>query len=198
MERQVTWPIESRRNKQQSPTPFPPLDPRSTSLLFVKTCRRCARLSLFFVQITTGLKFHSKLIHPQRDCTADTSSVHVVSGLSASVHLIIGVSDIRSVTYGPTCSSNKRKQSCTTCLSVCLPHNSTNSSYNRCCLLHGVTEHVRNSRITALSHSVQYCRQSEKKCIRTTPIVQIEYCYKFLKNSSLLTNNAHYINTHRL
>jgi len=120
MEGQVTWPIESLRNKQQSPTPFPLLEPRSTSLLFVKTCRRCARLSLFFVQITTGLKFHSKLIHPQRDCIADTSSVHVVSGLSASVHLIIGVSDIRLVTYGPTCSRNKRKQSCTTCLSVCL------------------------------------------------------------------------------
>lgn len=120
MERQVTWPVESRRNKQQSPTSFPPLEPRSASLLFVKTCRRCARLSLFFVQITTALKFHSKLIHPLRDCMADTSSVHVVSGLSASVHLIIGVSDIRLVTYGPTCSCNKRKQSCTTRLSVCL------------------------------------------------------------------------------
>ena len=162
----------------------------------MKTCRRCARVSLFFVQITTGLKFHSKLIYPLRDCIANTSSVHVVSGLSASVHLIIGVSDIRLVTYGPTCSRNKRKQSCTTCLSVCLPQYSTNSSYNCCSLLHGVTEQVRNSHITVLSYSVQHCRQSERKHIRTTPIVQVDYCYKFLKNSSLLTENARYINTH--
>lgn len=162
----------------------------------MKTCRRCARLSLFFVQITTGLKFHSKLIYPLRDCIANTSSVHVVSGLSASVHLIIGVSDIRLVTYGPTCSRNKRKQSCTTCLSVYLNKALillTIAAVYFMALLNKYVTHTLLSYRTAHSiagrakESVFVQSHCSNRVLLQTP-----------EKSTLLTMNARYVNTHRL